>query len=361
MNLLKRFLPCLLCVASASAQSTMDEVDRLQSEPKIYPVYKINSPLEIDGRDQDQAWANIPWSDAFVDIEGLQKPKPKYNTRFKMAYDVDHLYIYAKMEEPHVWGDITKYDEIIFHNNDFEVFMKPDVHQDHYYELEINPLNTIFDLAMPKPYRFGGNALIHWDIKGLKSAVHVSGTLNDPKDIDQFWGLEIAIPFAALHSFGTGRTPKDNAHWLFNFSRVQWQHEIKDDIYKRKEQNGKLLPEDNWVWSPIGLINMHYPERWGYIQFLKQQAPPSLPKYHDIKRLGWNIHYLQQVYKKKQGKYAPQLTQLTDYDKYTAAKGQFDLTYDRTKDGSAYLLRIKDRKNNSTFTIDHAGNNTYHE
>jgi hypothetical protein len=38
--------------------------------------------------------------------------------------------------------------------------------------------------------------------------------------------------------------------------------------YKRRlRPNGKPLPEDNWVWSPQGLIDMHVPEHWGYITF----------------------------------------------------------------------------------------------
>jgi hypothetical protein len=27
--------------------------------------------------------------------------------------------------------------------------------------------------------------------------------------------------------------------------------------------------EDNWVWSPQGVVNMHVPERWGYLVFKK--------------------------------------------------------------------------------------------
>ena len=26
-------------------------------------------------------------------------------------------------------------------------------------------------------------------------------------------------------------------------------------------------PEDNWVWSPQGVVNMHLPDRWGEVQF----------------------------------------------------------------------------------------------
>ena len=32
-------------------------------------------------------------------------------------------------------------------------------------------------------------------------------------------------------------------------------------------KNGKYVPEFNWVWSPQGVINMHVPERWGYVFF----------------------------------------------------------------------------------------------
>jgi hypothetical protein len=27
------------------------------------------------------------------------------------------------------------------------------------------------------------------------------------------------------------------------------------------------ISEDNWVWSPQGVIDMHRPHRWGYVQF----------------------------------------------------------------------------------------------
>ena len=29
--------------------------------------------------------------------------------------------------------------------------------------------------------------------------------------------------------------------------------------------------EDNWVWSPQGMIDMHRPEKWGYVQFSTRQ------------------------------------------------------------------------------------------
>jgi hypothetical protein len=29
------------------------------------------------------------------------------------------------------------------------------------------------------------------------------------------------------------------------------------------------LKEDNWVWSPQGVVDMHVPEHWGHVQFVK--------------------------------------------------------------------------------------------
>ena len=50
-----------------------------------------------------------------------------------------------------------------------------------------------------------------------------------------------------------------------NFSRVEWLTEIIDGKYVKVP--GK--PEDNWVWSPQGLIDMHVPENWGYVRFAR--------------------------------------------------------------------------------------------
>ncbi len=66
-------------------------------------------------------------------------------------------------------------------------------------ELEMNALNTVWDLFLVNPYRDGRPANIHaWDIQGLKSAVLVNGTLNDPKDKDKGWFVELAFPWAVL-------------------------------------------------------------------------------------------------------------------------------------------------------------------
>ena len=59
--------------------------------------------------------------------------------------------------------------------------------------------------------------------------------------------------------------PKPGETWRINFSRVQWRHEVVDGKYHKVPKT----PEDNWVWAPQGAINMHIPEMWGYVTFVK--------------------------------------------------------------------------------------------
>lgn len=219
----------------------------------------------LDGRLDKLPWIACDWSDDFVDIEGDIKPTPRHRTRMKMFWAEDGLYIGAEMEEPHLWATLTEHDSVIFHDNDFEVFLDPDNDGLAYAELEINALNTTWDLLLIRPYREQGRGVDGWEIQGLRTAVHLNGTLNNPNDVDQGWSLEIHIPWHALWEISKGEVPPNTGDkWKINFSRVQWHLDIVDGKYQKRPG----LPEDNWVWSPQGVVDMHQPERWGWVEFV---------------------------------------------------------------------------------------------
>ena len=247
-----------LCVASltsvALAQTKQPAPLPLPAaEPKVYEVHRTKDPINVDGKSDEKAWKQAAWTSDFVDIEGAIKPKPRFRTRAKMLWDDQYLYIAAELEEPEVKASLTKHDSVIFHDNDFEVFLKPLVDQEGYFEFEMNALNTGWDLYLNKPYRMGGKADNSWEMEGLKTAVAVQGTLNHPEDKDTGWTLEIAIPWTAFSSRQPVPKPEAGTEWRINFSRVEWK------VGQPKE--------DNWVWSPQGVVNMHVPERWGYLRF----------------------------------------------------------------------------------------------
>ena len=246
--------------------------------PKTYPCPRADGPIVVDGRMDEGAWSRAPWTDDFVDIEGAKRPAPRFRTRAKMLWDDECFYVAAELAEPHVNATLTKKNSIIFHDNDFEVFIDPDGDNHNYYEFEVNALNTIWELTLPKPYRAGGHAKHGTNLRGLKSAVHVRGTLNDPSDTDVGWSLEIAFPWAGLAAY-RGRMPcppRNGDQWRVDFSRVEWLFDIIDGRYRKIPK--AMRAEDNWVWSPPGVIDMHRPWHWGVVQFCGPDAEPTVAR-----------------------------------------------------------------------------------
>lgn len=308
---------CVCCLQGA-AQNIFTSYEHLFTTPLHYTTYRLTGKLVIDGKMNESSWQKAPWTEYYTDIEGDKRPAPGFKTRCKMLWDNDYLYIIAELEEPHVWGKLTTHDQIIYNDNDFEVFIDPDNDTHHYFELEFNALNTVFDLYLSKPYRNRGHLRMDWNAEGLKSAVQVEGTVNNPVDTDKKWTVEMAIPFKAL-TLGAYSTPKpaNGDTWRINFSRVQWDTEIKEGNYIKKTnpKTGKNLPENNWVWSPQGVINMHLPERWGYLQFSDQKAgkktvPFVLPESESFKKYLWLIYYKQKAFSREKRQYATRLAEL---------------------------------------------------
>lgn len=233
--------------------------------PKTYVSHQVRRPICVDGEIEAE-WNKAEISDAFVDIEG--EKIPQYQTQFKMLWDKQNIYVLAILQEPHIWGNLKQRDTIIFYNNDFELFIDPDGDTHNYMEIEVNALNTVWDLFLNKPYR--NNAIVEndWNIKGINTAVSYNGSLNNPNDRDVSWILEMAIPWEGLNKGNPNNKVPVNTFWRINFSRVNWDFDLVNNSYSRKKGNdGHYLDEYNWVWSPQGVINMHEPEHWGYVFF----------------------------------------------------------------------------------------------
>lgn len=258
--------------------------ETFEFNPKQYICYKSDTPINIDGKLDDKAWENAPWSDYFLDIEGSRRDvEPRFKTRFKMLWDDKYLYIAAYLEEPDVWAKLTKRESVIFYDNDFEVFIDPNGDSHHYMEFEMNAFATEWDLMLTKPYRdWGHKVLDAWNINGIKSAVHIDGTINDGSDKDKGWSLEIAMPLESICE-ADNMKPENGMQWRINFSRVEWFSKWDGKDYKviPNELTGKtgMGGEDNWVWSPQGFVAMHQPETWGFMQFSNKKAGEGEDKF----------------------------------------------------------------------------------
>ncbi|MCX7974503.1 MAG: carbohydrate-binding family 9-like protein [Candidatus Aminicenantes bacterium] len=261
----------ILNQGSSGNESEKFPVPKISFAPPNYVCYRTSAPLKIDGALDERDWRQARWTEDFVDIEGENRPRPRFRTRAKMLWDDNYFYVGAELEERDIWATLKERDSIIYQDNDFEVFIDPDGDTHEYYELEINAFGTVWDLLLVRPYRDGGPAIHAWDIRGLQAAVKIDGTINKPGDKDKGWTVELAFPWEVLKECLSPRKmkPDPGDQWRINFSRVEYRVNVKDGRYEKAKDpvSGRPLAEDNWVWAPTGLINIHYPEMWGYVQF----------------------------------------------------------------------------------------------
>ncbi len=99
----------------------------------------------------------------------------------------------------------------------------------------------------------------------------------------------MAIPRETFKDFKAGRhRPINGDQRRMNFSRVDWTMDIVDGVYvKVLGANGRPFAENNWVWSPMGYINMHKPELWGYVHFVNQ--PNQSFRHKSTESIKWGL------------------------------------------------------------------------
>jgi len=307
------FFAMFLFFGTVTAQCNDGNYERLLQIPLQYTVFRTSEKMMIDGKDDERDWSKAPWTQAFTDIETGGQINPEQEAKCKMLWDNDFLYLFVKFREHDLWASIKNHDAPVFQDNAFEMFIAPGEETYNYFEFQVNAYGTVWDLFMPRPYRNGGAGLSTWDIKGLQKAVYLDGTLNNPADTDRSWSIELAVPFSSVRMNG-GRNPSTGTIWRMNFSRVQWELDTLNGAYVRRKDKtmGKLLAEHYSVWSPQGIVNLHYPERWGYVLFSDTLSTKSFlsPEDEQLKLLVWKYYYLQQQFKRRTGKYATALKQL---------------------------------------------------
>ena len=216
--------------------------------PRTYIAPKISSPLvdNLDGDLTKDVWKDVPWSEYFDDIRGVEdappddRPNQNCRTRFKAVWDEEHLYIGAMIvTDFETIAEFKARNSPIFHkDSDFEVFIDP-VGSCHWYkELELNAINTVWNLMLDKPYNDGGSehsARIagpgeknYYEVYQQKTAVKVlDGELNTPGK-GAMWSLEIAVSYKDVLSHVEHRPNalKLGGMWRVNFSRVENQGDI---------------------------------------------------------------------------------------------------------------------------------------
>ena len=220
----------------------------------VYKCPHITQPVKVDGLLDEPVWQQVPPLSFLIPVT-LQQPLSK--TEARLLWDDSHLYVGFKAYDQDVWSYLTQRDSTTCSEDVLEVFLKPDAAKESYYNFEINALSTVYDAFNLK--RGAGGEDHHrwsrWNCEGLRSAVTIKGTINDHTDVDEYWQMEIAVPFAELPSLD-GRAPAPGDKWQFHLGRYDYS------VY---------LPEGVELSSCARLseVDFHRYEDWMTLEFVK--------------------------------------------------------------------------------------------
>lgn len=232
---------CIICLLSALSSMA-------QQYKPVYECYKTGD-IVIDGKIEDEAWEKAPVAH-FVSQDGSE---PRLKTTFRWLWNEAYLFGAFYLEDDHLWARRKQRDAHLWKENVMEFFINADGCHKSYIEIEINPLNTILDLFVLNKHH-DINEIRQWwdwDCEGLKSAVILNGTLNDPSDIDEGWSFEIAIPFDQVYT-APNNPPRPGDQWFVDFCR------------KEGEENPDDLGESSW--SPPAF---HNSLSYGILKFME--------------------------------------------------------------------------------------------
>ncbi len=222
--------------------------------PKRIVIPKINESIQIDAVFDEPAWKKAVKITPFYLNDGSRAETE--STTLLLCYDATALYMAWTCVDSDIQATITQRDGDLWDEEVAEFFLYPGAEipsRIQYYELQWNPLGTIFDGVITKTLNPDGSTKTHnldrnWTAEGMQAKVIADGVLSDPSQPDQEWRVEVSLPFAAIGQ----SAPKTGDVWRGNF-------------YRYNRTTGKAV--EHCAWTPTLTSSFHEPTRFGYLEF----------------------------------------------------------------------------------------------
>jgi hypothetical protein len=171
-------------------------------------------------------------------LDNLTAAPPRQSTSVALSRVSGHLRLLFHCEDTQPWATIKHRDGPLYQEETVEVFLDPFGDLQCYFEIEVNPLNTVLDLMLRRIGK-GWRKEFAWNCEGLETSVLFSAT---------GWTATLLIPFAAI----VPQPPAPGSVWRANFLRI--------------DRPGGAARELS-AWSPTGLNTFHVPYRFGFLEF----------------------------------------------------------------------------------------------
>jgi hypothetical protein len=208
----------------------------------------------VDGETTESAWRAAEGTKPFTQWDGKAAGS---TTTARLLWDDECLYVAFECEDSDIQGSMKQRDESLWEQNEVvELFADAGTDQGCYLEFEVNPLNTVVDLVIPKaaaPGPIEGKKM--WDAKGMETAVKIIPATGPGSR--QTWQVEMAIPLACFLD-APNTPPKPGDEWRINLYRVD---AVSDQV-------------EYQAWSPTNTEtpSFHVPERFGVLRFVGEDG-----------------------------------------------------------------------------------------
>ncbi|MEO8886011.1 MAG: carbohydrate-binding family 9-like protein [Mucilaginibacter sp.] len=249
----KLILSAAFCIATSFAIYAQTHKLVIGEQP-LYKVAKTTEPMTIDGKMDEAAWKDAQEVSFDYFYRGDNKPMDKQKTKFRMMWDNANMYLFYTAQDTSLTFRETKPDGRPYLDDcaEFFVLPVPDSLNMHF-GFEINIAKAAYDYIMFWQYVNKQNIFVKQYNAEFKVAVTTDGTINNDKDKDKGWTMEIAIPFSSLGNF---QRPRAGAKWAFQ--AVRQDRNLLDDRFR---STATLFP----IYD--ARLDVHQPNRFGLMEF----------------------------------------------------------------------------------------------
>lgn len=246
----KTFLSNLTLTAGALLLSGCALFNNSISYTDEIVVTETDKPVVIDGKVTDEIWNKAPYYSFVLPCDRLRdwcSNRPVQEGMAQIAYDKNNVYILAKFID----DDIVQYGkdgDHLYSRGDLLEFFAYNTETGHYWEIygSANAKSTVmfFENAGRRIFP----EAIQKDDK-IQVAAVLNGTLNNSKDTDNGYVVEMAIPMSIFNSKGDFFKP--GTKWKVLCARYNYSKSFDNIEYSTTSKMKKLNYHDRDSYLPV--------------------------------------------------------------------------------------------------------------